>query len=126
MNWYLKASEKYFAEGIILGCFKDPEKAKKKYGLIVVEKFENDPWIASVKTKEALELSLINQLCKDYCEDPDKKGVPYYFIVKSISGSEFVVFSDDYEWHPINTDEQKKKAIEVGVEKGLEKKYLDF
>jgi len=126
MNWYLKSSQKYFVEGVILGCFKDTEGAKKKYGFIVDEDFPGDPWIASVKTKDALGVELINQLCEDYSEDPDKKGVPYYFIIRSVDGSEFVVFSDDCEWHSIDIEDEKKKAIEIGSKKGLEEKYLDF
>jgi len=113
----LSNDKKWLIYGAIRSVFnlKDDE-----FEFEIEEEFPNDPWIASIKigpltTKELMYFH------KHYCLDPDKKGIPYYFMAEDInSKEEFVMFSSDKKLYPI------EKAKDVGRKKGLKEEQLDF
>lgn len=114
---------KYYVDGLIAGCFSDNYKEKmKEYNLEVFEKFEDDPWIASLKSekKKPLNQKQMEKLLQDVQKDPDGKGIPYYYGATDLEGNEFIIFTDDGIYVPI------EDAKDVGIEKGLKEEYLDF
>jgi len=126
MNWHRKAKlENYHIEGFVLGCLKDPDKARE-YGLVITEELKNDPWIAIARTEEPVSKGVVKSIWRECTQDPDGSGVPYYFIVKSLDGKGSVVYTDEYKWYPINSEEEKATAIEAGRDKGLKEEHLDF
>ena len=130
-NWYKKAKRegKYFIFGLIASCFKKYKDKMLEYGLEIEEKFDGDPWVASLRSIKGNELSTekLKKIINDYQEDPDHKGVPYYFCVRDIENDkEYVIFNDDGKLVPINNKEEIKKAINIGLDKGLVKQQLDF
>ena len=130
MSWYRKSQEEsYSVSGLIVTCFgKGYESKLKKYNLEIDEKFDGDPWVASAKSSSDSSMSCkkLNELISDYQSDPDNKNVPYYFIAKNSSGDEYVIFNDDGELVPINSNEEKIKAKDIGIKKGLVSDQVDF
>lgn len=132
MNWYRKSHKEsqYTVSGLIVACFGKKYRQKlEEYDLVIEELFKGDPWIASAKSKQGCSLSEqdLKDLIEDYQEDPDDKGVPYYFAIKDINdGKEFVIFNDDGIFHPINSEEEKENTKEAGIDKGLVEEQLDF
>ena len=115
-------NNKYYVDGLIAGCFFDYKEKMKEYNLKITEYFENDPWIASLESdkKKPLSQDQMNKLFKDVQKDPDGKGIPYYYGATDVDGKEFIIFTDDGKYVPI------EDAKEVGIEKGLKEEHLDF
>ena len=117
-------SKCYKIYGAILGCLGNN---RNKVSYIIKEKLPNDPWIAIIESKYLLTKYEVELWHKYHVVDVDKKGVPYYFIVKDTNKNlEYVWYSDDKEWMPINTITEKKRAKEAGRKKHLIDSQLDF
>ena len=114
----------YEIYGAILGCL-----GEHKYDVdyTVVEKLDNDPWEAIIKSSNLLTKSEVELWHEYHVVDVDEKGVPYYFIIKdTLNNLEYVYYSDDDYWIPINTQEEINKAKQIGKKKHLSKEQLDF
>lgn len=119
-----KPEPTYDISGAILGCLGD-NRDKVLYD--VVEDLPDDPWEAIIKSKGSVTKDQLQDWHNYHTVDVDKKGVPYYFIVTSRpDNKEFVWYSDDANMLPIGTEEEKKSAIQRGLDKGLIKEQLDF
>lgn len=113
--------------GLIEGCLLYPASAKQRFHLIVEEEFKNDPWVAALKSTQPLTLTEVWDLWSLYQLDPDKKTIPYYFVVKNTTtGAEAVIFNDERTMYPITTDAEKQTVKQVGAKKGLDPAHLDF
>ena len=114
----------YHIYGAILGCL-GTNASKVAYR--VTEDLPNDPWVAIIESADLLTKQEVELWHKYHVVDVDKKGVPYYFIVKDTKNNkEYVYYSDDKDWMPINTPDEIEKAKEAGREKGLVEEQLDF
>ena len=114
----------YRIYGAILGCL-GTNASKVSYR--VTEDLPNDPWVAIIESADLLTKQEVELWHKYHVVDVDKKGVPYYFIVKDTKNNkEYVYYGDDNDWMPINTPDEIKKAKEAGREKGLVEEQLDF
>ena len=114
----------YEIYGAILECFGDNSN---KINYHIVEELKNDPWKAIIKSKELLTKKEVELWHKYYTIDIDKKQIPYYFIIRNtLNNLEYVYYSDDNNWMPINTKEEVQKAKEVGLKKHLKEEQLDF
>ncbi|MEK6823149.1 MAG: hypothetical protein AABY13_04935 [Nanoarchaeota archaeon] len=118
----------YLIAGAILGCLKgDPQKNKFAWDLEVTENLKGSPWIAVVRTNVALSAAKLREFFDQYTLDPDGSGVPYYFLVKDVETDEIMVlFTDEYVLYPLNTREQRMRAYELGIKKGLIDEQVDF
>ena len=126
-------TKKYTVFGVIATClgkdFRSIRSRVNKYYLEVDEVLENDPWMAILASKQhtSISESKLRELANDYQLDPDGKKVPYYFCAKDLSNSkEYVIFSNKFELIPINTKEEKDKAVKIGLNLGLVEDQLDF
>lgn len=114
----------YEIYGAILGCF---GQNKDKIDYYIIEEFKNDPWEANIKSKELLTKEEVELWHNYYTKDVDKKRIPYYFIIRdTLNDLEYVYYSDDKKWLPINTKEEIQKVKEIGIKKKLVKEQLDF
>ena len=114
----------YQIYGAILGCLGAHEK---DVIYTITKKLDNDPWLAIIKSSTLLTREEVEQWHKWHVVDVDKKGVPYYFTVKDVKQKlEYVYYSDDSNWMPINTPQEIEKAKEAGRKKGLVEAQLDF
>lgn len=114
----------YKIYGAILGCLGNHAKDVEYK---VTENLPKDPWIAIIESKYLLTITEVNKWHKYHVVDVDKKKVPYYFIVKNVVKKlEYVWYSDDASWMPINTKDEKAKAKAAGLKKKLVESQLDF
>lgn len=114
----------YKITGAILGCL---GKNANKVNYKITEKLPDDPWIAIIESDGNITLEEVNKWHKYHVCDPDKKGVPYYFVVENTQlHKQYVLFSDDNKWYPINTKQEKQDTVKIGLKKGLVKDQLDF
>ena len=126
--------KKYIVFGLIATClgkeFRIIRSRMRKYSLDIDEVLEDDdPWKAILGSKKHTSISetLLRELANDYQCDPDNKGVPYYFCTQDLSTSkEYVIFSNKFELIPVNTKDEKEKAVKIGTQLGLVKDQLDF
>lgn len=119
--------KRYMISGLIEGCLIYPIYCKAHFHLVTEELFDDDPWIASLQSTQAMTSSEMYDLWCHYRLDPDNKGVPYYFVVRDIITTlTYVIFSDDSQLYSITTPADKVATTKVGIEKGLDPKQLDF
>ena len=110
--------------GAILGCFgKNADMVK----YTVTENLPGDPWVAVIKSSNLVTPEELYWWHEHHVIDVDKKGVPYYFIVKDyVENKEYVWYTDDAKMMPINTPQEIAKAKEAGRRKNLVEEQLDF
>lgn len=113
--------KRYRVKGAILGCMTGDMPHK------VTEKLDGDPWKAVIESDGAISMDDVRKWHAAHQADPDGKKVPYYFVVEdSKTGDEFVWYTDDDNWMPINNPRQIKAAVAAGKQKGLVPEQLDF
>lgn len=116
--------------GAILGCVSANYKTDKSFlkdnRFAIIEMLDKDPWRAIIGSMDYLKQSEIEHFRSLHKYDPDKKGIPYYFVVRNKSNVYYVIYSDDRTWYPINTKSEQNEAVRVGLVKGLVKEQLDF
>jgi hypothetical protein len=124
-----KYEHKFFKiSDAILGCLNgNRDHLFKEFDLVVKEELKDDPWIAIIDSKSFLPYDKIIKFRELHTKDPDKKKVPYFFIVTEKDNKlQYVIYTDENTFYPINTPEEKKKAKEVGINKGLIPKQVTF
>jgi len=120
---------KYYVHGAVLGAFSKDKTTDnnilKLFGLKIREK--DIDWRAIVESNRLLSKEEVNEILKRHIYDPDKGNTPYYFLVIDKSNNrEYIIFGNDSKWYSINTKEDKLFARNIGLEKGINKEYLDF
>jgi len=118
-----KLAGDYFVSGAVLGAL-DQQRFKVLAPKFTVQEElpETDPWKAVIKSGQPLSADELKQFHAMHTNDPDKAGVPYYFMLRTggPQGPESVMFSDEFKCYPLH------QATEAGLAKGIPKKYLDF
>ena len=110
-----ESSNKYHVSGLIKGVLKNPDN----HPLEVDQYFPNDPWVASMHSRDALTKSQLKDLMKDYKKNPDNIKAPYYFLVKDNKDKDYVYFQGKGLL-------PKAKAYDYGKLKGIPEGQLDF
>jgi hypothetical protein len=138
MKLYLPSLEAYKSTiddgwqigGAILGCVSKNSSSDsiflKDNDFIIIEQLPNDPWRAIISSKDYKDSNEIEHFRILHKYDPDNKNTPYYFIIRNKSNTQYVIYTDDKKWYPINNKREQQLAIEVGLRKGLVKEQLDF
>jgi hypothetical protein len=111
----ISLKKQYMISGAIEGCLDVPYE-KLNMGLYRVEVYKNDPWIAMLSTKQPINKNQLNEFDKHYVLDPDKKNIPYYYVIND----QYIKFTNSSKWFT------KKEAKIYGAKNGLKNEHLDF
>lgn len=107
---------RYVISGAILGALENAET----FPLQIEETYPNDPWLASVGTSRSLNQEEYDRFVDAYKLDPDKKGLPFYFLVSKNGKEAEVVWQGRTESMPI------EKAKTFVKDMGLPSRNYDF
>jgi len=120
----VEADAVYKITGAILGCL---GSRADEVDYKVTEDLKDDPWLAIIESRGPVTREEVIRWHERHTADPDGKGIPYYFCVRDIRDNrDYVLFSDEDKWWPVNTKAEKKAAVEAGLAKGILEEQLDF
>lgn len=113
----------YKISGAILGCL-GSRAGEVLYD--VTKKLDGDPRRAVIESHGLVDRQEVEKWHKLHTHDVDGKGVPYFCVRNVCSGRNYVLFGDEDEWRPIDTEAEKEAAVKAGMEKGIPEEQLDF
>jgi hypothetical protein len=126
----LHSRPRWQVAGAILGVMEgDPQENVARYQLETTKTIPNSPWLGVVRTGRGRFLTdrELSEFHRAHRRDADAAGVPYYFVARDNStGRVYTLYSDEEKLYPLNTSEERARAKEVGLSKGLQPAHVAF
>ena len=92
-----------------------------RFGLEKTHPLADHPRVAIVRTTKPITEEQLQDFHRRHRNDVDKKGIPYFFLVKDVTtGAECIWYSDEKTPRAYNSPAEKEAALKAGRDKGVD------